>query len=205
MLRYACGQPEQAGTLCVLAAAGVCGIVGGVLCFLVCGTRADAETFRRLYLSARAFSAYEDAAGYLRFFAGWFCSCAAWLFGALLCAGTFHPLAGASLLCFVRGLTAGFGVCALGGRFSGFCVFYAAVQGALLCLIGAVGTKSVSYVRRRNRRTGNEGTPGGKPLPDAAWLAGELLPLLCGALVFCGALAMGLLAVSGAAAFLCAG
>lgn len=200
MLRYACNRREQAKTLCVLAAAGVCGIAAGVLCFLVWGTRADLQTFRDAYLSARAFSAYENAGAYLRYFSGWFCHYAAWLCGALLCAGTFHPFIHSSLLCFARGLLSGFGVCALSGRFSGFCVFYAAAECAFLCLCGMVAAKSVLYVRRRNRKTVRDGIPSGTPRWDAAWLAGDLLPLLCGTLTALGTLVCGLLVISGASA-----
>ena len=201
MLRYACTQPEQAKTLCILAAAGVSGVLAGVLCFLAFGERASAEDFAAFYRAARAFTAYETAGAYLSYFAGWFCRYAVRIGGVLFCACTFYPLAGVSLFCFVRGLTSGFGVCALGGRFSVFCVFYASVQGALLCLLGMVGAKSVSYVRHKTDRI-RKGNAVRGLLCDPAWISGELLPLLAGTASALGILVFGLLAVSGIACFL---
>lgn len=199
MLSYASGRTEQARTLCALAAACVCGIIAGVLCWLAFGERASASVFGEIYARERAFSAYGNAAEYLRFFSGWFCHHAVWLLLALVCALTVYPTAGVSALCFARGVSAGFGVCALGGGFSAFRIVYAAAEGALLCLISMLGAKSVTYAHRRAKQPSEEGRP---LFLRPAWVAEQLLPLICGALAAAGALLLGLLLLSGTAELL---
>ena len=199
MEHFSCGHREAAECLCIHASAAGCGILFGVLFFFLWGEHAEIDAFSELYFQTRAFSSYADAHAYMEFFASWFCHHALWQAAALLCAFFVRPMVGTLPLCFARGLLAGFGICVLSGSFSGFVLYYAAAQAALLALLLMMSAKSIRYAKDRALYVKNMG---GTFLISQAWVFGKLLPLLCGFFLSCGVQILGMLGISCASVWL---
>lgn len=196
MAQFSLTKRANAVTLCSFAAACGCGILIGILLFLFAGMPADIAEVKALYLSARAFCAYETPRAYLAFFGNWYISCLLWLLLAVFCGLTVRPRVFSALLCFARALISGFGIASLAGRFSGFLIFYAAVQSAFLVWLMLVCTKSCRYadIRAFTVQKHDADALCAKPFVFRA-----LLPLAANLLVLSFALALGLLCLSGAA------
>ena len=195
MERYSCSERHNAEQLCIHAAFAGCGILTGILIFLISGEKGDAETAAELYFSRRAFTSYADAGEYLSFLASWFSHSLLWLCAALLPALTTHPMLIGRGVCFLRAVTAGFGVCVLSGGFSFFTVFYAALQSGFLALLLMLSVKSVRYAKEKQNRQSR----GDKNIRH--WLYGAAAPLFTGTLLTFGALLFSMTAVSAAACF----
>ncbi len=192
MTRYALTRRNAGVTLTKFAAMTALGILIGIFCFFCAQNDANATWLSRDYIRTRAFSSYRDVHAYTVFFADWFCHHAVWILAVLPLCLTVYPTAALTVLCVVRGMTAGYAVSCLSGGFSVFAVFFAAMQGALCALLLMASTKGMLYAARRRglARTGYKQFS----LP---FLLGDTLPFLCGLLFALGAQGIGMLAVSG--------
>lgn len=192
MLIYAIARPEQLYTLFRLSASAVLGILIGILCFFCTDHPAlpSADPLGTAYITARAFSSYPSLPAYLAFFAAWFFHHAWQLLTPLVCVVTVIPVPLCHAAILIRGTVCGYALCTFTGGFSFFTVCLSLAQGALCALCIYIGTKSLCYVRRRQK----QGT--GHPTPSLPWLCSEAAPLTVAVLLALSALALGQLAIS---------
>ena len=197
MRRFALAGKEHTVVMAKLAAAAGIGIFIGVFCYFFFGAQANQTAFAADYAAMRAFLSYPSVSAYIQFIAGWFCHHAVWFLGAMFAALTVYPGFFCAFLCALRGVIAGFSVCALSNGFSLFGVFYAAAQGALCAFLLMACTKAITYAKERRAlpRTGHKQW-------TLYWMCGDVAPLLCGILFPCAAQICGMLLISAVCCFI---